>query len=307
MFHRAKDQASSSSKNKPTPKTNPNKTALKPEQARQTALRKHIDTTPQNFETSRFINQNDAYHNEEVDSQPPYQVIDETTHLNNENSIQEKVKDNRMNNPEPQNKQPAAAENSTAPSQPRVDIPGNNFQRPGAAAQGSRPAYPGAYPGSAQPANAPATPSAVNSQPESAQLVIGRGISMSGEIEACDHLLVEGTVEAALKGARVLEISEEGAFFGTVEIDEADIAGRFEGDITVKGRLTIQSSGIVLGSISYKELAIEAGATIEGAISPIDSQNTTARRAPKKAAPAKSKKVQSNGAELPFADKSAAE
>ena len=306
MFHRAKDQAPAPQKGKPTSAQKPSKTALKPEQSRQTALRKHIDTAPQNFETSRFTNQNDAYHNEEVDSQPPYQVIDETTHLNNDNSIQEKVKDNRMNNPEPQNKQPAPADNSAAPSQPRVDIPGNNFQRPGAAAQGSRPAYPGAYPGSAQPANAPVTPTAVNSQPESAQLVIGRGISMSGEIEACDHLLVEGTVEAALKGARVLEISEEGAFFGTVEIEEADIAGRFEGDITVKGRLTIQSTGIVLGSVTYKELAIEAGATIEGAISPIDSQNTAARRAPKKA-PAKSKKVQNNGAELPFADKSAAE
>ncbi len=209
-----------------------------------------------------------------------------------------------MNNPEPQTKQPIASDNNTA-AQPRVDIPGNNFQRPGANAQPSqnvRPTYPGAYPGSTQAA-APSSNSVANTQTsDNSQLVIGRGISMSGEIEACDHLVVEGSVEAALKGARVLEISEEGSFFGTVEIEEAEIAGRFEGDITVKGRLTIQSSGVVLGSISYKELAIDAGATIEGTVSPIGSQNDMSKA---KKASGKAKKVKNSGAELPFADKAA--
>ncbi len=81
-------------------------------------------------------------------------------------------------------------------------------------------------------------------------LTIGRGINMSGEIEACDHLMVEGTVEAALKGAKLLEIAESGTFYGTVEIEEATIAGRFEGDITVNGRLTLKASGVITGSIA---------------------------------------------------------
>lgn len=56
-------------------------------------------------------------------------------------------------------------------------------------------------------------------------------------------LIVEGTVEAALKGASSLEIAETGMFYGTVEISEATIAGKFEGDLTVNGRLTVRSSG----------------------------------------------------------------
>ncbi|MGH1377519.1 MAG: bactofilin family protein [Alphaproteobacteria bacterium] len=100
-------------------------------------------------------------------------------------------------------------------------------------------------------------------------LTIGRGINMSGEIDACDHLMVEGTVEAALKGAKLLEIAESGTFYGTVEIEEATIAGRFEGDITVNGRLTIKSSGVITGSIAYRELEVESGAVLDGRMTPL--------------------------------------
>ncbi len=100
-------------------------------------------------------------------------------------------------------------------------------------------------------------------------LTIGRGINMSGEIDSCDHLMVEGTVEAALKGAKLLEIAESGTFYGTVEIEEATIAGRFEGDITVSGRLTVKSSGVITGSIAYRDLEIETGAVVDGRMTPL--------------------------------------
>ncbi len=100
-------------------------------------------------------------------------------------------------------------------------------------------------------------------------LTIGRGINMSGEIDSCEQLLVEGTVEAALKGAKTLDIASSGVFYGTVEIEEATIAGRFEGDITVNGRLTIKSSGVITGSISYRELEVESGAVIDGRMTPL--------------------------------------
>ncbi len=239
--------------------------------------------------------------------------------LKTQPKTQPKTKEeNPMNNPQAKNKPQENPQPST-PAQPqgqsvgRVDIPGNNFQRPGVAGQATRPSYPGAsYPGASAPAAA-TNNSNYSTQPAQVesgrQLNIGQGITMSGEIEACDHLVVEGTVEAALKGANVLEIAESGAFYGTVEIEEATIAGRFEGDITVRGRLTIEATGVVIGSIAYKELAIEAGATLDGSVSPIGSENATQNqtRSNKKAS-SKAKKVsQNNGAELPFSDRAAAE
>lgn len=103
------------------------------------------------------------------------------------------------------------------------------------------------------------------------KLIIGEGITMSGEIENCDQLLVEGTVEATLNGAKMLDIAETGIFFGSVDIEEADIAGRFDGDLTVDGRLTIRSTGSIRGSIVYRELIVEAGANIEGKIASMAS------------------------------------
>lgn len=235
--------------------------------------------------------------------------------LNTKLKIQTMTKEEKaMNNPQTKNQSQENQQQPTAPAQPRVDIPGNNFQRPGissgVAAQAGRPSYPGAsYPGATAPSNNQ------NYNPQPAQreqgrmLSIGQGITMSGEIEACDHLVVEGTVEAALKGANILDIAESGAFYGTVEIEEATIAGRFEGDITVRGRLTIESTGIVIGSISYKELAIEAGATMDGSVSPIGSENAGQRNQGGKKSSPKAKKVSQNnhGAELPFSDRAAAE
>ena len=133
------------------------------------------------------------------------------------------------------------------------------------------------------------------------KLVIGEGITMSGEIEACDHLVVEGTVEATLKGASVLDIAQSGMFFGAVEINEGTIAGRFEGDLVVNGRLTIRATGTVSGSLSYKELAVEAGATIEGKITPMREGRMASGQKP---TPAKQKADSTS--ELPFSGKSQA-
>lgn len=112
------------------------------------------------------------------------------------------------------------------------------------------------------------------------KLIIGEGINLSGQIESCDHLIVEGTVEAELRGAQMLEIFESGVYYGTGEIDQATIAGRFEGDITVTGRLVIKSSGVIVGSVSYGELAVEAGATIDGKISPLSGASSAKKAAP---------------------------
>ncbi len=221
----------------------------------------------------------------------------------NETTIYNEKEVTSMNNPEPQTKDNSPAEAAKPTAQNRdVNIPGNNFQRPGAQTATARPSYPGSYAANTAASN----PYASQNQSENGRkLVIGQGITMSGEIESCEHLIVEGTIEATLKGASVLDVYESGAFLGTVEIDEANIAGRFEGDITVSGRLTIESTGIVVGSISYKELSMEAGAVIDGAVSPIGSANAV-KKTNGKSAPKAKKATQNNGAELPFSDKAQA-
>lgn len=218
-----------------------------------------------------------------------------------ESPIYEEEKDTSAMTPDIDNKSDSK-EQGSAPS--RIDIPGGVFSRPGQQPPiaGRVPgAYPGAYPGAATTYGATSA-STANDAASGRKLYIGQGITLSGEIESCDHLVVEGTVEAALKGASVLEIAEAGAYFGTVDIDEATIAGRFEGDLTVRGRLTVKASGSITGSITYKELAIEAGATLDGKVSPLEAKNASSRNN-KVAGKSKSSDF---GAELPFEGKAVA-
>jgi len=96
------------------------------------------------------------------------------------------------------------------------------------------------------------------------KLVVGREISLTGEITDCDILVVEGTVRASLQDSRRLEISETGVFEGKVEIDVAEIKGRFDGELTARGRLVVRRTGQVVGRIRYAELEIERGGRISG-------------------------------------------
>ena len=122
---------------------------------------------------------------------------------------------------------------------------------------------------SAQPFSAPAaTPvPATPAAPESgAKLTVGPNIKLKGvEITDCDTLVVEGTVEATMD-SRVIQIAEQGAFKGSAEIDIAEVRGTFDGNLTVRQKLVIFSTGKVTGKIRYGKIVIEEGGQLSGEI-----------------------------------------
>ncbi|MCH9000537.1 MAG: polymer-forming cytoskeletal protein [Proteobacteria bacterium] len=99
----------------------------------------------------------------------------------------------------------------------------------------------------------------------SGTLIIGRDIRVKGEIESCQSLIVEGRVEASL-AAEALHVLNGGRFKGSAEVERADIAGTFEGTLTVRGRLSIKASGRVSGRVRYARINIEAGGEIAGEV-----------------------------------------
>jgi cytoskeletal protein CcmA (bactofilin family) len=96
------------------------------------------------------------------------------------------------------------------------------------------------------------------------KLTVGREITLSGEITSCDKLIIEGSVEANLNNCRDVEIAETGLFKGSASIEEAEIHGRFEGNLVVRKRLLIKASGKVSGTIRYGQIEIECGGQISG-------------------------------------------
>lgn len=101
------------------------------------------------------------------------------------------------------------------------------------------------------------------------RLVVGQAISLNGQISSCDNLVVEGTVQVEGFAGRRLEVAEPGLFSGTAKVQDCVIAGRFEGKLSVTGRLTVKATGQVQGVIEYGALETEAGAKVEGKLSVI--------------------------------------
>ncbi|MBI3499706.1 MAG: polymer-forming cytoskeletal protein [Proteobacteria bacterium] len=129
---------------------------------------------------------------------------------------------------------------------------------------------PGAVP--RRPTPTPTSTPAPRSEHESKRLIVGRDIILSGEITACDVLVVEGRVEATLSNSHSIDIAATGHFKGTAEIEEADINGAYEGTLTVRNRLFIRSTGNVTGKIRYGQLEIERGGVVTGDVQLVDAQ-----------------------------------
>ena len=114
-----------------------------------------------------------------------------------------------------------------------------------------------------------------NEERKEAKLVVGPEIKIKGvEISDCDTLVVEGRIEATLD-SRVLEITEHGVFQGTIAVDNAEVHGRFEGELTVRKQLIIHATGRVSGKIRYAKIKVEEGAELAGEMQMLDKDRST--------------------------------
>ena len=99
---------------------------------------------------------------------------------------------------------------------------------------------------------------------DSRKLTVGRETRLNGQITSCDKLVVEGEVEASLTDARVIEVAPSGFFKGNAQVDEADISGRFEGELVARDKLIVRAGGRISGAIRYGRIVIESGGEISG-------------------------------------------
>ena len=142
------------------------------------------------------------------------------------------------------------------------------FRRNTAPPRPMPPVAPSAAP-VVRPGALPAAPAPAEDRKES-RLIVGPDIKLKGvEITDCDTLVVEGRVEASLD-SRVVQIAEHGIFSGKVEIDVAEIHGRFDGELTARKTLIVHASARVHGKIRYGRLKVEEGGELAGDIASIN-------------------------------------
>ena len=143
-----------------------------------------------------------------------------------------------------------------APKDPAMSLPPKPTapQGPATAPGMTMPPRPAA---AARPAPAPATA-------ERRTLVVGKGISLQGTVTDAERLVVDGTVESQMIQATELQITESGVFKGEVQVEDAEIAGVFDGTITARGSLVIRATGRVLGVARTRRLSVEDGGQLSG-------------------------------------------
>ena len=95
-------------------------------------------------------------------------------------------------------------------------------------------------------------------------MLVGPKIRLTGEIKACERLIVEGEVEGEVSETERLEVARGGRFRGIAQVESCMVDGLFEGELDVRGVLTVRSNGRIQGAVRYGEIEIERGGLIAG-------------------------------------------
>jgi cytoskeletal protein CcmA (bactofilin family) len=98
--------------------------------------------------------------------------------------------------------------------------------------------------------------------------LIDSGVEIEGDVTITDGLRVDGQIRGDVRGKPetkgLLVLSQQGTIEGNIQVYDAVINGTIKGDIEVEHFLELQANARVTGSISYRQLKMDCGATVDG-------------------------------------------
>lgn len=119
--------------------------------------------------------------------------------------------------------------------------------------------------------------------------IIAKNTTFVGEITSDGDFRIDGILEGTLKTNGRVIIGVEGLIKGTVESTNADIEGKFSGQLSVSNTLTIKATSNISGDVVVGKLSIEPGATfnatcaMKGALKELNKGNEGKERSEKTA------------------------
>jgi cytoskeletal protein CcmA (bactofilin family) len=104
-------------------------------------------------------------------------------------------------------------------------------------------------------------------KPAEATTVIGRSVTIHGDITGSEDLYLDGEVKGTLTLAgNRLTVGPNGIIVADLEVRDIVVYGRVEGNITASGRVDLRDTADVAGDILTSRLSIEEKATIRGRV-----------------------------------------
>ncbi|WP_428741628.1 bactofilin family protein [Tenacibaculum sp.] len=90
--------------------------------------------------------------------------------------------------------------------------------------------------------------------------VIGQNTKITGEIISEGDFRIDGTLEGTIQTSGRVVIGNTGLIKGKVECTNADVEGKFSGELLVSNTLTVKSTAVITGDVVIGKLSVEPGA-----------------------------------------------
>lgn len=112
--------------------------------------------------------------------------------------------------------------------------------------------------------------------------LVADNLHIVGDVLFSGGLRVDGKVEGNVLGKRgeksLVVLSEKGCIVGRIKAYDAVINGTVTGDLEVEHFLELQAGARVSGNISYRQLQMECGATVDGKLLKVDENPVEKKR-----------------------------
>jgi cytoskeletal protein CcmA (bactofilin family) len=107
--------------------------------------------------------------------------------------------------------------------------------------------------------------------------LIGEGTVITGELRFADGLRIDGEVHGNITcvgdARTLLVISEKARIHGKVRAGHVIINGSVEGPVVAEDLLELQPKARIVGDVKYEALEMHQGATIDGELRPMKSDD----------------------------------
>ena len=99
-------------------------------------------------------------------------------------------------------------------------------------------------------------------------LVVGEGVSLSGNFVVPNSASISGTIEGDLTAREIL-VGTTGVLKGKVTADLVDVRGEIHENVVSNKALFVRATGKVIGDVQYAEIEIEKGGDLQGSLNKI--------------------------------------
>ncbi len=111
--------------------------------------------------------------------------------------------------------------------------------------------------------------------------IIGKNTSIVGDVISEGDFRIDGKVEGTIKTAGRVVIGKSGTVNGKVACNNADIEGKFSGELVVNSLLTLKATAKISGDVIISKLSVEPGAefnatcAMKGSVKELKNEQTS--------------------------------